>query len=389
MTNARPVDRRPACTACHKAKRKCNKTTPCCLRCKKQNITCQYPAPNSSAFTPLDFLDDGLVDFSAFDSSHDLFAAPSSQIVGQSTCITAPPTEVYSGSWFLEPETWLIDHSKIPIPLNFKMSDLKGFVGQLQDWLEEWVKTGGNAFIHHELYQDKFPACAQIAFTTLSAYIHRTPATTDMIMRSAISRAGELIAVIEEGPTGKLNVLDVLAQVHALLAYQVIGLLDGDFRSRRVSEERCAIFMELLGTLHEKASTSLRQHVIEEEFDDVLVGNSTPARMINREWQAWIVSESVRRTWLLGTGFHAAYEGLTRGETLCGGDLACTTRQGLWEAGGAHAWSKLCIEKDVRFVGRFRAEWLFNHPPDEVDEFSRMMMEITYGRDRTAQWLSP
>ena len=394
MTDPAVQDRRPACTSCHKAKRKCNKNTPACLRCEKQNILCEYPRQKPTAFAPIDFFGDIFpseddFDLAALDNSFDLLSQPAMPLITHHTGLSLEPSDRYSGSWFLEPETWLIDHSTIPIPPNFKMWHLKDFVGRLQKWLEEWVKMGGNCFIHPELYQDRFPACVQVAFATLSAYVHRTPATSDIVMRTVVDQAGELGSSMKKDSMAKLDVLDILAQAHSLLVYHVIGLLDGDFRARRFFEERCSVFVKLLGTLHDKSADTLRQSVLEAEFDDIANGISTPARMVHREWQAWIVSESVRRTWLLGTGFHAAYEGLTGGETVCGGDLACTTREGIWEADGAYAWSKLCIEKDVRFIGRFRAEWLFNMPPSEVDEFSKMMLEITYGKDRMALWLAP
>jgi hypothetical protein len=209
-----------------------------------------------------------------------------------------------------------------------------------------------------------------------------------MVLRSANDRATELVAAIDTIPVGSLGVIDVLAQAHALMTYQVIGLLDGDFRSRAVAQERCQLFMTLLGRLHAKASTGIRQDLIESEINDITRGALNPSTTVLREWQAWVLSESVRRTWLLGTGFHAAYEGLTFGWTSCGGDLALTTRRGLWDAKGPHAWSKLCLEKDVRFLGRFCGEWLFGTPPDEVDEFARMMLEITYGPDRMVAWLA-
>lgn len=387
-------DRKPACTACHKAKRKCDKTTPSCRRCLKQNINCHYPPPKPSCFTPIDLpldatgVEDHLIDFESLGTDLELFSLPYNQLVSNSAETSVSGLNAYSGSWFLEPETFLIDHSPIPIPANFKMSDLKAFVQRLQDWLKEWALTGKNSFIHAQLYQEKFPASIQIAFTTLSAYLHKTDATADMVMRAVNDRAHELVTSIKSISTDRMDVIDILAQTHALLIYQVVALLDGDLRSRSLAEERRGVFMDLLSAMHEKASTALRQSLLEAEFDDLSRAISTPVRIMNREWQSWIVSESVRRTWLLGTGFHACYEGLTRGETLCGGDLALTTREGLWDAEGAHAWSKLCIEKDVRFVGRFRGEWLFSVPPTEVDEFAKMMLEITFGRDRMAHWLS-
>lgn len=39
-----PPSRRKSCTACTKAKRRCDFALPACLRCSQRNISCQYPA---------------------------------------------------------------------------------------------------------------------------------------------------------------------------------------------------------------------------------------------------------------------------------------------------------------------------------------------------------
>jgi len=267
------------------------------------------------------------------------------------------------------------------------MSDLKGFIQGLQDWFETWIKTGSNLFIHHHLYRDKLPACVQIAFTTFSAYVNRTPATADMLLRAVNDRMTELITDIEQESYDTLDVIDCIARVHALLVYLVINLLDGDPRSRHLAEQHDSVFIALLEKMLDKASTNIRQKMLESEFEDMTCAVTTPATFVRHEWEAWVISESVRRTWLLGTGFMSAYEGMKTGWTSCGGDLACTNREGLWTAESSHAWIKLCVDVDVRFIGRFRAEWLFGCPPDEVDDFAKMMLEITYGKDRMARWL--
>lgn len=331
-----------------------------------------------------------LFDFGSLVYDQGLISTDSTQsaISSVDASITALDDYTSSGSWFLAPESFVIDHTTIAVPPNFEMSDLKSFVNQIQQWLVDWTKEGSNGFIHEQLYRDKFPSSVSIAFTTYSAYVNRTPATSDTVLRCANDRATELVTAIATTPVDSLGVIDILAQTHALMTYQIIGLLDGDFRSRAIAQERCQLFRTVLGRLHAKASTEIRQALMESEINDITRGAMNPSTTLLREWQAWVLSESVRRTWLLGTGFHAAYEGLTFGWTTCGGDLPLSMRKGLWDAKGPHAWSKLCLEKDVRFLGRFGAAWLFGTPPDEVDEFARMMLEITYGADRMAAWLA-
>jgi hypothetical protein len=300
---------------------------------------------------------------------------------------TATSLDGLCGSWFLSPETFLIDHTPIPMPPNFKASDLDRFIQLLLGWLKTWVLTGSNLFIHHQLYDDRFPICLQIAFTTVLSYFGKTTETSGLILRALNARAAELVADIEAVWTDTMDIVDMLARVQSLLVYQVIGLLDGDLRSRYLAEQRSTLLVNLLGKVLDKASATLSHDLLASELHGISRTHPTSASYVEREWRAWVISESVRRTWLLGTGFNSAYDGLTTGWTSCGGDLMCTTRNGLWGAKTWYDWSKLCMEADVRFVGRFRAEWLFDVPPDEVDDFVKMLLDVTYGKDRTSMWL--
>ena len=64
-----------------------------------------------------------------------------------------------------------------------------------------------------------------------------------------------------------------------------------------------------------------------------------------------------------------------------------TTRKGLWESQSASEWQRRCEQADVWFV-----QWTETHklleevPPEEVDEFGKAMLEITYGAERAEQW---
>jgi hypothetical protein len=189
--------------------------------------------------------------------------------------------------------------------------------------------------------------------------------------------------------TKPLSIVGQLARVHSLFAYQTIGLIDGDICSRHLAEQRFPIFVRWLTELLDCASNSIVQSLLSWELDTIM--SSTSGRFNLREcvWQAWIVAESIRRTWLVGTGLQAAYDGLKQGYTPCPGGVMFTCREGVWEAKSAFAWEKLCTETNVRFIKRFETESLFDETvPDEVNDFCKMVLEITYGRERMEEWLS-
>jgi hypothetical protein len=292
----------------------------------------------------------------------------------QSSPITDP-----SGKWFAAPETFLIDHTVIPLPPNMKMRDLEMFIQQVDSWMRHWVTTGSNTFIHAELYGEYFPSCLQIAFTTFSAYINRTPATTRIVLQAVNDQATALVS----GFNASGDMLSDLALIHSLLVYQMIGLFDGDIRTRHLAESRAPVLAAILHRTLEKASASLVHRISGNEMSLNLFDLVKPDEHL---WRSWIVSESLRRTWLIVHGVSASYDGLKQGWAPCNGDIKFTTREGLWSAESASLWANMCAEKDVRFVGRFHAECLFANAPEEVDEFAKVMLETVFGKERSMRW---
>jgi hypothetical protein len=287
------------------------------------------------------------------------------------------------GSWFLAPETFVVDHTPMPLPPNFKISDLKEFIRLIETCLATWITTGSNTFIHAHLYRDTFPSCLQIAFSTFSAYVNRTRETTDMILRAVNDQATALVSRREEIGTS-YELLQDLAHIHALFAYQMIGLFDGDIPSRHLAEKRAAHLSRSLDRALETASATLGMQVLADDFTISLPNLTSPTE---RLWQTWIISESLRRTWLVVQGISACYDGLKQGWAPCNGDVMFTTREGLWSASSAFSWIKMCADRDARFVGRFNAEWLFDVAPEEVDDFGKAMLETVYGKERCIEWM--
>lgn len=381
-----------SCTACSKAKRKCDKRSPECRRCKIKKQSCIYPPAKATCFvrlqTPVESpqrefesqipagppLNLSVVPELQWDGPYDddldlsTFLLPIEVDMQLSNLTAEPIASGHCGAWFLSPETWEVDHTRFPVPGNFEITDLKDLHRIIQDWLKTWVTTGSNVFIHCKLYRDKFPSVVQAAYTTLSAYTNRIPENTDMILRIVNEQAKELVATIKSAPQYSLDIFEHLANVHALFVYQVIGLLDGDITSRHLAEERSPFFIQFLTQMLENASTNLASSLI---FDQTIPSKSL--------WRTWVISESVRRTWLVGMGFNAAYDGLRQGWTPCGGDIPFTSREGLWTAPSADMWADICAVKDVNFIRRFHVAW--GADVGEMDVFGKTMLKITYGKE--------
>jgi hypothetical protein len=295
-----------------------------------------------------------------------------------------PLTNDVRAAWFTAPEAFMVNHAPMPLPPNFKIQDLKEFVRLVESWLTIWVTTGSNAFIHAHLYHNNFPSCLQIAFATYSAYSNRTPASSEIVLRSVNNQATALVSEIDQ-INGSKDLVQDLACIHALFAYQMIGLFDGDIRSRHLAESRAPVLAELLDRIVENASAALNQDISTNGPMFSLTNFFTPTELL---WRSWTISESLRRTWLVVQGISASYDGLKQGWTPCKGDVMFTAREGLWSADSALVWSKRSIDQDVRFVGRTHAECLFVVAPEETDEFAKSMLKNIYGKERFSNWLS-
>ncbi|KAF1992782.1 hypothetical protein P154DRAFT_478573, partial [Amniculicola lignicola CBS 123094] len=278
----------------------------------------------------------------------------------------------------------MVNHLPMPLPPNFKIQDLKDFVQLIESWLTIWVATGTNAFIHSHLYEQSFPSCLQIAFATYSAYINRKPAACEIILRSVNDQATALVSDLDQ-IRGSNDSVKALAYIHSLFVYQMIGLFDGDIRSRHLAEGRIPVLAELLDHTLKNASAMLKQDIGMYGHTFSLAYFLGPTELL---WRSWVISESLRRTWLVIQGISASYDGLKQGWAPCNGDVMFTTREGLWSANTASLWAKMCTDQDVRFVGRTHAECLFMVAPEEVDEFAKFMLESIFGKERSSNWLA-
>ena len=209
-----------ACSACARSKRKCGRQTPSCARCADRGTSCVYPPLRSRATSssrPL--LSDALsgsvprvevellpeVAGNASSRTADLilvddlmldqaFPLMDSDLTGPSSLIETLSAQATKADWFLAPETWRISHEMDTSTTEIAgKAMMKKYVAVLQSWFERWVTTGSNPFIHPHLYIANFPACVQVAYTTLASYIHRTPANTDTVLQIIEDRSNDLL----------------------------------------------------------------------------------------------------------------------------------------------------------------------------------------------------
>jgi len=285
--------------------------------------------------------------------------------------------------WFLGPETWTISHEIDPsVAGSISKATMKAYVATLQSWFERWVTTGSTPFIHARLYSAGLPACVQVAYATLASYIYRTPANTDTVLQIVEHRSNDLL---QDNEGLNVDVFAQVARLHALMIYQIIGLLDGDIRSRYVAESHISTQLKWAGKLLRSAGEVLSDTPT---AATQLVGYMpNPSTCLQQQWYLWILSESIRRTWLIAVSICSIYTALQQRSAPCPGGIMYTNRSGLWDATSATEWEKQCLGKNVAFLQRFECAGLFQDAvPADIDEFGTVMLDMTFNGEVLEKW---
>ena len=319
----------------------------------------------------------------------------------------SPSAPADTNPWFLGPETWEITRiADTNIDAAPSMTTLKNYMATLQSWLVRWVACGSNAFIHALLYKSRSPAYVQVAYATSASYVHRTEASNDLVLRIVEDRARDLLQQNGASPVSlgseewtdgamdeNIDVLAQLSRLHALMAYQIIGLLDGDIRARHVAEGRMAVqdswaykLLRTAAVTFTDMSAAAAANSAKGSANDLGVELSSKSD-VHRQWQVWILSESVRRTCLVAASISPIYTALQQQWAACAGGIMYSNRAGLWEAATAAAWERSCKAKGARRLQPFQCQHLFEEAdPADIDEFGMTMLDITFDAEVIERW---
>ncbi|KAI1430305.1 hypothetical protein F5Y12DRAFT_15790 [Xylaria sp. FL1777] len=438
----RPTAWRRACVACTRAKRQCTKQVPRCRRCLEKRLPCTYPPPRRPELSstagvegpPLHpdttalHLDESLIAVSAdvadpLDlpgcSAFDFFqmtetgpetlglpveAGPSTG--SPETTISSDAQLSLRGAWFLAPETWTAEFTEPP-PATLRETErpLNHYVEQVQLWMRQWVTEGHSPLHHRELYSFHMPRHTQDVYTAMATYMGKTrgnEATVRQILEDRVSQLLQDQAVeasLASASGNAPSVFDHLSRVQSLLCYQLIRLFDGDIRMRGQAEALIPTLFLWNKQMLESAKDILGRpelFLASSPFDVTLspeaANNTTTAISLSSSpkavWRAWIVAESVRRTWQAATVVQEVYQFFKRGWSECPGRIRSTMRKALWDAPSAYSWTReLNGGKNPLLVSLVRLEQMLPQiSPAEVDDFNIAGIGL-YGMERMDQWL--
>ncbi|RGP73914.1 1-aminocyclopropane-1-carboxylate synthase 1 [Fusarium sporotrichioides] len=330
-----------SCQACVKARRRCNLATPCCERCSTKRIKCCYinePAPvaagshHTSMIKPaqdykrLTGLLNGL-NSSSLVLSGELDTGLQMRIrqvlrdgYYQGSRPPLTPLRVHESNIVSKTKSTGV---RIFNPLHLEVVRVfdSGTLHQLSDILQgfpaEFADDNKTAFIHSGIYSPCLPPQLQHVRDICFSYqiggeylaTHRLDA-----LRSTIRR-------LLRSATRTSSFGDTLAHAQAITLAQIVRLLV----CKDTSEDQVERDNEDMWAL---------THQLWQHAPIQLPSTLSP-------WQAWLFSESVRRTIMVCNILLAVYSSLKRGYTmhsLCVEALPFDVRTHLWDAGTEEDW---------------------------------------------------
>ncbi|KAK0703898.1 hypothetical protein B0T26DRAFT_658273 [Lasiosphaeria miniovina] len=441
--------KRKACLRCTKLKRKCDKSAPFCVRCLETGVACHYPPLRNPLRHLLDQLQGTSERSGLVQIDQAFWSVGQSSNVGarREADPVDSPIAITNDFWFICPDTWPRQYGLYPLHSDADKkpaaSDdtLAHFVSLLQTWMQAWTTDGHSVLIHRHLYSQEVPTVIQDALTALAAY-HAAAAhgsAKGVALRIVQDRARQLVdaqrqleqAQVDAGidfcphdvangvpfcphgaPCIAVATPDHLARTQALFVYQLVLLFDGDIRSRALGEQHVEMLhkwaCQLVESTRLDAVAAARLYFVNSlclddrdgvnEPDTRQTHNGSPALA----HAAWVLAESVRRVYLAAELMQSAFQTLKTGRPRYIVDAPFSAKASLWDAPSPAAWLAAVEGRPAGAPGATGAKtspvllmvsrdgaWriMDEAAPDQVDDFARAVLEMTYGRDSVETWL--
>ena len=319
----------------------------------------------------------------------------------------------------------------------YSADDLEVYAQTTRAWLQAWVDTASNPFIHAHLYKTRYPPCVQDAYLAATTYTRLwdgrgvTPARKQMVHRTVEEKMRSLLAD-NAVPSGWSSLPDLMpscvalqplddplehtARVHALLTYQLIGLFeDENVPLRRLAERHIPVlylWMRCMVQCCARQAEFLGEWLTSPGSGRPSVADGSPPSFTARPggdelvWHSWVLAECVRRTWVVISGIQAVYV-MVQGPQQhqnglfdfpeCMGGMMVTTRKGPWEADSAQEWLGICAAVNVGLVQMAEAHTLFSQRPPPImttttstmekpNEFIKFALLVGHGERQLWEW---
>ncbi|KAM0527854.1 hypothetical protein ACHAPS_002471 [Verticillium nonalfalfae] len=303
-------------------------------------------------------------------------AAPGAGIGSVGTNVS--PSTGQSLKWFTHPSTWTIGYHYQPpegLPSPQAFSD---FIRGLQCWL----------------YPPRaIPDCIQDAYAAIAVSEGVCPENENLVDSIANALVMRLISSYPQMPAHGLSIVttvDHLARTQALLVHIILALFSSSISRQAKAESLIETLHRWKLALWESAS---QEASLVDMFPSVQadpLGSGEPAgESVPELHHAFIMCESIRRTWLVSAMTIGVYRSL-RGDwsSACAGDVLFTSRAGLWDAFTSARWAAIAGGEDPLFDYSLASRQLAKRDLSvaEVDEFALHLYSLMWGADTVESW---
>ncbi|EMD65427.1 hypothetical protein COCSADRAFT_86479 [Bipolaris sorokiniana ND90Pr] len=391
--------RKKSCTACVKAKRRCDLGYPFCKRCFVKGLDCTYPNPRK---TPVSVRDTEIVIRHTDtppprDTSQPATIASASAAANAATSVE-PDCNFARDPWIVlrrdgessesdegsslssSPEVWmghdnpltarpplrrtLLPTVVVPVLLNERQSTF--VIEGLCSLVTSMACSGTTHFLHRNLFADHDQPVAYQDCVAISAlYMAQNASYTGNILVNSIN--AKIAALVKEAPTWSL--MQHLAAVQALIIYQIIRLFDPILGAQEQAVKH--------NVLLERWATSLFHRLC---YDMPFFAD---------ERSRWVFTESLRRTLFMAVFTRCSWSVFTCGglasqvHVLAG--MPLTKDLGRWNQEENKALcqgeSMQCQEQELISYVDMSVDWSHDKSVEELGSFGQLLLAPCRGRD--------
>ncbi|KAF5584108.1 RAS small monomeric GTPase [Fusarium subglutinans] len=365
---------------------------PKCYRCRVRSIECLYPHPSTRrtlarSSKALSQETAGItVDESQTDSQN---TSITSDITFDADDLALPPFPDYDLDW-QEAMTNLNDFL-VPDLLNphdtAEKSVLAGekyqrrivyTIERFKSYPKQLVLHGQIPFIHRRIVEKYLPPPLTRTLAICALYEIKCETNQQLVYSTIQQHADELIDLIQLADSD----VDLLSSVQAFILLQIIRLLDGDIRQRANAENVETFFVNSIRRLQQRMIS------VEESTQILSSQLRTPG---SDAWEIWCLTESLRRTVIIGYSLHGLYSFLRNGWDDAHHEFPALSffgQRALWSSTSRFEWESAvakCHTLPIRF-----AHWesdMATAKPEDIDELGIIMMALTTGIDDCCRWV--
>ncbi|PNP38231.1 hypothetical protein TGAMA5MH_09802 [Trichoderma gamsii] len=255
-----------------------------------------------------------------------------------------------------------------------------GFIVKaISDMYRDFAQRREAPFLHPRLWSSQLPKTILTAFSAATAYSSQTPQTKGWTLKVLLDAVREVHRDGERATTHA----DRLARVQALLLLNSMRIFDGDLGMRAAAEREMSVFLAWVKDLI----------AVKNELEEGLPASAHMMRdKPPKSWDSWIMVECTRRTIMISFAIMCLVFVLKSEEAppeFWEDGHSFTASRHLWEATSSVDFFRAWREKPQYCVTdmSFKEFWMYARP-DDMDEFTRLMLTTQVGVDAIEHFMA-